>query len=78
MHFRAPCHGSSNLRINMRGSPAGQRDIITMAESYISSEQHRAAVAAFSAAIGTDTDDVKIAIDEAFNVWPMPIRADKS
>ena len=48
-----------------------------MAETFIPTKQYNAAVAAFAAAMGLDTDDVKITLGEDFNVWPMSIKRDR-
>jgi hypothetical protein len=48
-----------------------------MPEVYLPTEQYRAAVAAFAAAMGLDTDAVKITLGEDFNVWPMSIKRDR-
>jgi hypothetical protein len=47
------------------------------AEIYIPTEQYRAAVNAIAALTGIDTDDVKIALGEDFNVWPASIKRDR-
>jgi hypothetical protein len=47
-----------------------------MAETFIPTLVYRRAVAAFAAAMGLDTDDVKTTLGEDFNVWPESIRGD--
>ena len=47
-----------------------------MAESYIPTTEYNRAVIAFAAALGLDTDKVKIAVGEEFDVWPESIRPD--
>lgn len=44
-----------------------------MAEIYIPTEQYRAAVNAIAAITSIDTDEVKIALGEEANIWPMSI-----
>jgi hypothetical protein len=48
-----------------------------MAETFIPTKQYRAAVNAFAAAMGLDTDDIKITLGEAFNLWPESIKPDR-
>ena len=47
-----------------------------MAEIYIPTEQYRAAVNAIAAMTNTDPDEIKIALGEEGNIWPMSIRGD--
>ena len=44
-----------------------------MAETYIPTEQYRAAVDAIAALTGTDPDEIKIALGEEGNIWPASI-----
>jgi hypothetical protein len=48
-----------------------------MAETYIPTEQYRAAVSAFAAAMALDTDAIKITLGEDFNIWPTSIKRDR-
>ena len=50
--------------------------IITMTESYIPTVEYNMAVIAFAAALGLDTDLLKMPVREEFDVWPESIRAD--
>jgi hypothetical protein len=47
-----------------------------MLEIYIPTEQYRAAVNAIAAITGIDTDDIKTALGEEGNIWPLSIQAD--
>jgi hypothetical protein len=47
-----------------------------MAETYIPTEQYRAAVAAIAALTFIDPDVIKIALGEEGNIWPASIRVD--
>jgi hypothetical protein len=47
-----------------------------MAETYIPTEQYRAAVNAIAAMTHLDPDEIKIALGEEGNIWPESIHAD--
>jgi hypothetical protein len=44
-----------------------------MAEIYVPTEAYRAAINAIAAKTGVDSDEIKIALGEAGNIWPMSI-----
>jgi hypothetical protein len=48
-----------------------------MVEIYIETENYRAAVNAIAATTGVDPDEIKIALDEEGNIWPMSIAGDR-
>ena len=48
-----------------------------MTEIYLPTKQYRAAVNAFAAELGIDSDLVKITLGEEFNIWPMSIKRDR-
>ena len=48
----------------------------TMAEIYVPTENYRRAVDAIAAMTGVDPDEIKIALGEEGNIWPMSIRAE--
>jgi hypothetical protein len=48
-----------------------------MAETYIPTEQYRAAVNAIAALTGIDSDEIKIALGEEANIWPASIKRDR-
>jgi len=45
-----------------------------MAEIYIPTENYRRAVDAIASMTGVDPDEIKIALGEQANVWPVTIR----
>jgi hypothetical protein len=49
-----------------------------MAEIYVPTEAYRAAVNAIAAKTGADPDEIKIALGEAGNIWPVSICANEA
>jgi hypothetical protein len=47
-----------------------------MTEIYVETGNYRAAVNAIAAMTGLDLDEIKIALGEFGNIWPMSIRGD--
>jgi hypothetical protein len=45
-----------------------------MAEIYIPTEQYRSAVNAIAAMTHLDPDEIKIALGEHGNIWPLSVR----
>jgi hypothetical protein len=49
-----------------------------MTETYIPTTEYNIAVKAFAAALGIDIAELKIAVGEAFDIWPEKNRPDDS
>jgi hypothetical protein len=47
-----------------------------MTEHYVGNEAYNAAVNAIAAMTLIDPDDIKVALGEHGNIWPMSVRAD--
>ncbi len=47
-----------------------------MAEIYVPTENYRRAVEAIAAMTGVDPDEIKIALGEHGNIWPVSILGD--
>lgn len=59
-----------------RHHPQGKEASHTMAETFIPTEQYRAAVNAIAAKTNLDPDEIKTALGEQGDIWPMSIRCD--
>jgi hypothetical protein len=70
LRFKRPANQDARITRRAKGSS------ITMAETYLPTEQYRAAVNAIAALTGIDTDAVKITLGEEANIWPASIRPD--